>query len=115
MNPLFFGRSSRQLFGAYDPPASGLSARQEGIVLCPPLANEYLIAHPTYRLLARHLAGTGYHVLRFDYYGTGDSAGDFEETDQQQWLGDIDAAVTEIKDLGQVSRVVLVGLRFGAT
>jgi alpha/beta superfamily hydrolase len=112
MNPFFFGRSARQLYGAYDPPAT--SARDQGVVLCPAIGDEYLFAHPTYRLLARQLADVGYHVLRFDYYGTGDSAGEFGEASQAQWIEDIEAAVNEIKDLGQVTQVGLVGLRYGA-
>jgi alpha/beta superfamily hydrolase len=112
MNPFFFGRSARQLFGAYDPAES--QDRDQAIVLCPALGDDYLFAHPSYRFLARQLAAAGFHVLRFDYFGTGDSAGDFEEADQAQWLEDIDAAITEVRDLSQASRVGLVGLRYGA-
>ncbi|HEY4132968.1 MAG TPA: alpha/beta fold hydrolase [Gemmatimonadaceae bacterium] len=112
MNPFFFGRSARQLFGAYDPAES--QDRDQAVVLCPALGDDYLFAHPTYRLLARQLAGAGFHVLRFDYYGTGDSAGEFEDASQDQWLEDIDAAITEVRDLSQASRVCLVGLRYGA-
>jgi pimeloyl-ACP methyl ester carboxylesterase len=112
MNPFFFGRSSRQLYGAFDP-AEG-NARDQAIVLCPGLGDDYLFAHPTYRLLARQLAGVGYHVLRFDFFGTGDSAGDFEDGSERQWLEDIETAINEVRDLGQVSRVGLVGLRYSA-
>ncbi|HTE44652.1 MAG TPA: alpha/beta fold hydrolase [Gemmatimonadaceae bacterium] len=113
MNPFFFGRSARQLYGAYDPP--GDASRDLGIVLCPPLGDEQVFAHPTYRLLARQLAAAGCHVLRFDYYGSGDSAGDFEDTNQADWRRDVDTAITELMDVGQVSRVALIGLRFGGT
>lgn len=113
MNPFFFGTSARQLFGIYEPPAR--SARDHGVVLCPPLGNEYLNAHPAYRLLARQLAADGHHVLRLDYHGTGDSAGEFEDTAQTDWIADVRTAITELKDLGQISRVALVGIRIGGT
>src|SRR5262245_54436859 len=106
MNPFFFGTSERQLFGAYEPAANG--RRDAGVVLCPPLGSEFLFAHPTYRLLARRLAAAGHHVLRLDYHGTGDSAGEFEDTHQPQWLDDIDMAIVELKDIAHVSRVALV-------
>lgn len=112
MIPFFFGRSATQLYGAYDSPAE--NARDHGIVLCPAIADEYLFAHPTYRLIARQLSAIGYHVLRFDYFGTGDSAGSFTDGGQRQWLEDIRTAVAELKDVGQVSRVSLIGLRYGA-
>jgi pimeloyl-ACP methyl ester carboxylesterase len=65
------------------------------------------------RQLARTLSARGWHVLRFDYYGTGDSAGDFAEANREQWLADVDTAVEELKDIGQLSRVALVGMRVG--
>jgi pimeloyl-ACP methyl ester carboxylesterase len=112
MNPFFFGKSAHQLFGAYEPPEGGIRG---GIVLCSPLGDEYLYAHPTFRFLARQLAGTGYHVLRFDYSGTGDSAGDFEDSDRAQWASDIETAIIELKDIGSLSRIGLVGMRYGGT
>jgi alpha/beta superfamily hydrolase len=112
VNPLFFGRAGRQLYGVYEAPES--RARAQAIVICPPFGREYLFAHPTERLLARQLAGAGFHVLRFDYFGTGDSAGGFEDANPSMWREDIESAVAEVRDLGQVARVGLIGLRYGA-
>jgi pimeloyl-ACP methyl ester carboxylesterase len=112
VNAFYFGASARQLFGAYHP-AKGRS--RGGVVICAPLGREYLLAHATLRYLARLLADAGFDVLRFDYFGTGDSAGAFEEASQQQWLADIATAITELKDLAHVDRVSLVGMRYGAT
>jgi alpha/beta superfamily hydrolase len=106
------GTSQRQLFGAYDPPRG---AGRRGVVLCQPLAREYLLAHPTARHLARMLSAEGWHALRFDYSGTGDSAGELADSSQEQWLADVGAALDELKELGQLSRVDLVGMRYGAT
>jgi pimeloyl-ACP methyl ester carboxylesterase len=84
-------------------------------VLCYPLAREYLLAHPTFRYLARLLAGSGYHVLRFDYFGTGDSAGEFEQAGLERWIADIHTAIEELRDVGRVGQITLLGLRFGGT
>jgi pimeloyl-ACP methyl ester carboxylesterase len=112
MNPFFFGSSARQLFGAYEPPPDmGFDAA----VLCNPFGYEYLIAHPALRFLSKQLASAGQHVLRFDYTGTGDSAGDFEAATHEQWVDDINVAISELKDIAQVQRILLIGLRFGAT
>jgi len=113
VNPLFFGDSARQLFGAYDAPRG---KGRRGVVLCHPTSSgEYQLAHPTVRVLARRLADDGWHALRFDYFGTGDSAGDLAEATQDRWLADIETAVDELKEISQVPRVSLVGMRHGAT
>lgn len=112
MTPFFFGSSRRQLFGAYDsPPAGG----RRGAVLCYPWAREYLLAHGTFRHLARMLADAGYHVLRFDYSSTGDSAGEFDEASAEQWVADIHTAIDELRETAQLGSVTLIGLRYGAT
>lgn len=83
--------------------------------MCSPTSSgEYELAHPTLRLLARRLASRGYHVLRFDYFGTGDSTGDLADATQELWRIDIETAVDELKDISGVARVSLVGLRYGA-
>ena len=66
-------------------------------------------SHRQFVLLARHLAATGYPVLRFDYRGMGDSDG---ETRDFEAIGeDIGCAVDALcKADGNVKRVVLWGL-----
>jgi len=57
----------------------------------------------------------GFHVLRFDYYGSGDSAGSRLDGDVSQWKSDIYATINEIKTRGNIDRVGMVGFRVGAT
>lgn len=71
-------------------------------------------AHRSFRLLAVSLAGKGYHVLRMDYRGTGDSAGDLEEYLPTDWAEDISMAINELRDSAGIQRVGLLGLRLGA-
>ena len=113
MEPHYFGSSDKQLFGVYHPPTG--KARAHGVVLCPPAPQEYMRTHMAMRRLASLLAREGFHALRFDYYGTGDSAGDDRAGGLTEWSGNVAAAVDDLKDCSGVSRVSLLGLRLGAT
>lgn len=113
MNCFFFGSSDRSLFGVYQPP-KGRVAREEGVVLCYPMGQEYMRAHRAFRQLSNLLSRAGYHVLRFDYYGTGDAMGESDEASVQQWTQDIGTAIEELKDNAGIEKVSLVGLRLGA-
>jgi pimeloyl-ACP methyl ester carboxylesterase len=90
-------------------------ARKSAVVLCYPYGQEYFYAFRAYRTLAAGLARAGFHVFRFDYFGTGDSAGDMGEASIQRWIADIVAAVDETRGALGHSSVSLIGLRFGAT
>src|ERR1044071_4528450 len=112
MDPHFFGRSERQLFGIYHSPRG--KERQHGIVLCPPAPQEYMWSHMAYRKLAGLLARDGFHVLRFDYYGTGDSAGESREGTLAEWRENLVAAVKDLEECSGVAKVSLLGFRLGA-
>jgi exosortase A-associated hydrolase 2 len=112
LNLFYFGSSGKALFGAYHPPIGG-TRKNEGVVLCPPIGVEGLRAQRALRQIATMLAKSGLHVLRFDYFGTGDSAGDCEDGSVQQWQSDIETAMEELKDTAGISRLHLVGLRLG--
>lgn len=114
MHPFFFGTSGRRLFGAYHSPEGG-RGRGPAVVLCQPFGHEYLRGHRAFRNLAIAIAERGHHVIRFDYFGTGDSAGASEEHTVEQSLADIAAAIEEVKDISEATEVTLVGLRLGAT
>ena len=83
------------------------------MVLCQPFGHEYLRAHRAFRNLAVALALQGCHVLRFDYFGSGDSAGSGEDTTVERCLRDIGTAIDELKDMTAAPRVSLIGLRVG--
>ena len=68
----WFGPEDRPLAGWLHLPEAGTA--RAGIVLCPSLGVEALVAQPAYLRLARHLEAMGFAVLRFDYSATGDSA-----------------------------------------
>lgn len=114
MRPFFFGETAEPLLGLYHPP-SGPRPRPVGVAILNPFGNEYLRAHRSLRQLADRLAGAGFHVLRFDYFGCGDSAGADHEGRMGRWVEDAAVAVEELEALAGSPRVALVGVRLGAS
>lgn len=114
MKPLYFGEEPRQLYGVYHA-AVRRPGRESGVLLCAPVGQESIRAHRTLRKLATMLAEAGFHALRFDYFGHGDSSGESADGSVSGWVADVRAAADELKDLAGVHRVSLVGLRYGAT
>ncbi|TQV71770.1 alpha/beta fold hydrolase [Exilibacterium tricleocarpae] len=87
-----------------------------GVVLCCPLGHEYTHSHSTLVAMGDKLAAAGFPCLRFDYHGTGDSAGDSSQPDRvETWLANIGTAVAKLKATANVGKVCLLGLRMGAT
>lgn len=114
MEPFYFNTSERPLFAVYHPPHAG-AARKLGIVLCYPMGQEYIRSHRAFVQLARRLSAAGFHCLRFDYSGCGDSAGDLADAGIEQWMRDIGCAIDELRDGVGTERICLIGLRLGAT
>ena len=114
MRPMFFGSSASPLFGIFEAPADKL-AKGHGVVLCPPVAQEHLRSHSLMRQVSAALVRSGYHTLRFDWFGVGDSAGSYEQATLTRWNEDVAQASTELRDLSGVRKVSLFGARLGAT
>ena len=108
----FFGSARARLFGAVHRP--GANRTGKGVVLCYPTGQEYMRIHRTYAELARSLVSAGYCVLRFDYFGCGDSEGEFIDATFERWVDDIHAAHDELCFAGGVNDIWLVGSRLGA-
>jgi exosortase A-associated hydrolase 2 len=114
VQPLYFRNSGKSLFGIYHPPLNERS-RNCGVVICHPIGHEYIHGYRAVRQLAHQLARVGFTVLRFDYYGCGDSAGDSVEADFSQWLIDVRSAIDEVRSRAVISKLGLIGARLGAT
>ena len=84
------------------------------VLLCNPFGQEAIRTHRLFRVLAIRLAKAGIHVLRFDYYGTGDSAGDDDDVELQGWRTDIQCAHQELVRLSGSTQVTWVASRLGA-
>jgi uncharacterized protein len=112
MKPLFLGNAQRRLYGVYH---SAARSSRHAVLLCYPGMQEYNSAHWAFRRLAATLARDGHHVMRFDYYGTGDSAGGTEDGNPTLWLEDVRQAAEELKDQSGARSLSVIGLRLGAT
>jgi pimeloyl-ACP methyl ester carboxylesterase len=109
--PFFFGADDG-LFGMYHAPQ--LPARR-GVLMCAPLGQDLIRCHRLYRQLAQALAREGLAVLRFDYHGTGDSAGGSAEVDWDRCVADTAVAAAELRTLARLDRIVAFGARLGGS
>jgi pimeloyl-ACP methyl ester carboxylesterase len=108
----WFRAESRPLSGWLHLPVSGEAVG--AAVFCAPLGHEANNAQWALQSAADRLAARGVVGVRFDYTGTGDSAGSLEDPGRfAEWRSDVDAAVSLARDLGP-ERVVLIGMRMGA-
>ena len=117
--PFFFGPSSRRSFGWLHQANEGPEAERVGnvgVVVCNPFGFEAMATHRSLRHFAEAFARAGLPTLRFDYDGTGDSAGTDRDPDRvRAWLDSIHAAIDVLKERTRVDRVCLFGVRLGAT
>ncbi len=111
MTPFFFGPEDRRLFGIFRRASSrGTTAA----LLCNPYGPEATRSHRIYRVLADELASNGVDVLRFDYFATGDSAGEDDAGDLSGWSRDIACAHQTLVERTGAQRVAWFGTRLGA-
>lgn len=109
--PFYFG-PEEALFGIYH--AAADLARGSAL-LCPPLGQDMIRSHRFYRQLADSLALQGIAVLRFDYYGSGDSAGDSGDLDWTRCVADTACAANELRARSGCTRLIGFGARLGGS
>ncbi len=85
-----------------------------GVVVVPPIGRERIRICHEMSFLGRDVAAAGFPVLRFDYRGEGESAGEFRQSSVTSRIADTVAAVEELRRLTGVRRVALVGIHLGA-
>jgi alpha/beta superfamily hydrolase len=111
--PTFFGAPGRPRFGWLHrtrEPAASL-----GLVICNPFGDESICAHRSLRHFAEAAAAAGIPALRFDYDGTGDSAGTDRDGDRvAAWSASTRDAIDTLRRLARVDKVCVLGMRFGA-
>lgn len=113
--PLYFGPDNKRLIGWLHRTNSHQQG-STGVVICPPLAVEYMSTYRSMRYVADYFALAGIPAFRFDYHGTGDSSGSNDDGNRlDEWLWSIEQANDEVKRLTGCVNVGLFGLRMGAT
>lgn len=108
----WFGDPARPLMGWLTTPAAGPTAA--GVLMLPDVGAQYWSSHFTTRAIAERLAEAGHTVLRIDYDGTGDSAGDqWDPGRLAAWRASAATGAEELRTLG-CQRLTVVGVRLGA-
>lgn len=114
MKPFFFGASEQRLFGVYHAPKNK-APHSQSILICSPISHEYMRSYHIIRQLSEKLANSGHHVLRFDWYGYGDSYGEPENGSISIWINNIQYALDELLSNSNTPIISIIGLRFGAS
>lgn len=112
MTPMRFSHGARELFGLHLEPRAA-TARGHAVLLCNPFGQEAIRAHRFYRVLGDRLAAAGFDVLRFDYYGSGDSGGEDADFDLDGSIADTVAAGRLLLQRSGAERLSCIGLRLG--
>lgn len=111
--PVFLPAGEELLFGVLTRPVA--EPRSVAAVILP--GGGFHTAVHVNRLsvrLARRLAGDGYHVLRIDYHGLGESSGTLRGYRlDEPFLEDVEASVSWLRKHEGIRRFVIVGGCFG--
>lgn len=111
--PIRLGQGDAWLFGMLHLPAAPTRA---GVVLCNPFGQTAMRMHRLLRLVAERLAQRGVAALRFDYHGTGDSAGDDDAFSIARGALDLQCVDSRLREvLGSDPVVTWLGAELGAT
>lgn len=109
----------RPRFGLFFPagpaaPAAPADATDRGVILCGAFGKEFEIVRTQISHFGREVAARGCAAFRFDYWGYGDSGGEFTEACVTTMAQDVDRAIDELRRRARTTRVSLLGIRFGA-
>lgn len=111
--PFFFPAGEEMLFGVLTRP----TGEANGTTVTMLTGGGYLTSTHRNRMyvrLSRRLAALGYHTLRFDYHGTGESTGSARQFHiDEPFVEDLAGAIGWLEGQG-LSRHVLVGSCFGS-
>jgi exosortase A-associated hydrolase 2 len=109
----YFENDMKRLFAFLHSPDDGRG--NGGIIFCHPYGEEKQLSYRVFVRFARELCLRGFHVLRFDCYGYGDSEGNFEEATLETQIADTIKAIDLLEVQFGIRKVSLLGLRWGGT
>lgn len=111
---IYFTNHGERLLGAYHRPDEGAATLPLGIVMLHGWAGYRIGAHQMFTKLGRRAEAAGFHCLRFDFRGRGDSEGDAAAATLTTMISDARVAVDWLVENAGVRRVALVGDCSGA-
>jgi hypothetical protein len=88
--------------------------RRAGLLMCGPFGVERESSHFTLVQWARTLAAQGIETMRFDYSGTGESSGRFEDMTISRWRENAELCAARLYKSAPGAPLVLHGVRLGA-
>ena len=107
----FFGKGS-ELYGLFHPAAG--NSKSAAVLVCPPIGGEYKRCCFLLKILADSVSSLGTPIMRFDYYGTGDSYGNCIEATMERWISDVEQAHDELIRRTGCRNITVLAVRFGA-
>ncbi len=115
--PITFLSDGQQVIGIWHAPKPGI-AQEEGapaVILCHGFGGNRTESQRVFVYMARALAAVGMACLRFDFRGSGDSAGEFSSVTVAHEVADLLAAVAFVESQPgvDVSRIGVMGLSLG--
>ena len=111
--PFYIIRGNKNIFAVLHTPRS--ITKKKGIIFIHPYAEEKQYIDRIFVHFARLLCSRGYFVMRFDFYGCGDSEGNFEELTFESQISDIQSISNQFtRDTG-IGEISLFGVRLGAS
>lgn len=111
----FANRAGRRLRGVIHKPQTATRRRVPGVVFFHGFTGDRMESHWIFVKCARALAQAGIAALRFDFYGSGESDGEFREVTLQSEIADAKAAVEFFRKQKGIdpARLGLCGLSLG--
>ncbi|MGV8944004.1 amino acid adenylation domain-containing protein [Thermomonas sp.] len=109
--PMWLDSDHGALYAAFHP---GTQLGQFGVLVAPPLFHELPRSRRLMTEVCAKLAAHGLPCLRFDYFGTGDSAGSGELAEFAGMRGDLRCAEDALRRLAGVERVIVLTFHGGA-
>lgn len=106
-----FGPEERRLFGVVHPAQGKAHA---AVLVCPPLLHELQRSYRFFSGLAGMLGELGLACMRFDYHGTGDSAGDTTAFSPARTGEDIALAAEALRHVADDAPLIVMGVRASA-
>ena len=101
-----------RLYGVYHPAQN--TSRDSAVLIVPPLGQEAVRINFLLKEVANALSDKGYACLRFDFFGTGNSLGEDQDTDFSIWKKNVLSALDKLSTLSGNKDVTILAPRLGA-